>query len=246
MVDRPKSQAPPSILDVRAMLGLLLERQSEAIYGPKDTVFRQGEPADAVFYIQKGSIRISIVSEHGKEGIITVLNAGEFLGEGCLAGQHFHTSTATAETQSVVIRIRKESMIRALHEHPAFSAAFTTFLLVRNSEIEADLVDHLFNSSERRLARMLLLLANFAKDGSTEIAVTPINQDLLAARVGTTRSRINFFMNKFRKLGFVEYDKGHLKVHASLLNVIVQEPVDAPKSRQVLRTKAARKARSAT
>ena len=186
-----------------------------------------------MFYIESGEVQISVVSEQGKEGVITMLGAGEFLGEGCLAGQHLHMASAIAQSPSAVIRIPKPTMIRALHEQPVFAETFTTFLLSRNVQIEADLVDHLFNSSEKRLARMLLLLSNFGKDGKMEIVIPKINQDVLAARVGTTRSRINFFMNKFRKLGFIEYN-GELKVHSSLLNVIVHDANDAPKSRRDL------------
>ena len=186
-----------------------------------------------MFYIESGEVQISVVSEQGKEGVITMLGAGEFLGEGCLAGQHLHMASAIAQSPSAVIRIPKPTMIRALHEQPVFAETFTTFLLSRNVQIEADLVDHLFNSSEKRLARMLLLLSNFGKDGKMEIVIPKINQDVLAARVGTTRSRINFFMNKFRKLGFIEYN-GDLKVHSSLLNVIVHDARDAPEARRDL------------
>ena len=193
-------------------------------YPPRKTIFRQGEPADAVFYIEKGKVQITVVSEQGKEGVIGILGAegGGFFGEGCLAGQPLHMATASALTESVIVRIEKEAMIRVLREQPAFSQLFMAFLLARNVQIEADLVDQLFNSSEKRLARVLLLLANFGKDGKLEPVVPQINQEMLAARVGTTRSRINYFMNKFRKLGFIEYN-GTLKVHSSLLNVIVHD-----------------------
>jgi CRP/FNR family transcriptional regulator, cyclic AMP receptor protein len=185
-------------------------------------VFRQGDPADAVFYIQSGKVQITVVSEQGKEGVIALLEPGEFFGEGCLAGQPSHMATASAMAECTIVRIDKEAMIRGLREQPAFSELFMTFLLSRNVQIEADLVDQLFNSSEKRLARVLLLLAHFGKDGKMEPVIPQINQDILAARVGTTRSRINYFMNKFRKLGFIEYNGG-LKVHSSLLNVIVHD-----------------------
>ncbi len=185
-------------------------------------VFRQGDGADAVFYIQKGKVQITVVSEQGKEGVIAILEAGEFFGEGCLAGQPLHMATASAMGESAIVRIEKEEMIRVLREQPAFSQLFMAFLLSRNVQIEADLVDQLFNSSEKRLARVLLLLAHFGKDGRMEPVIPQINQEILAARVGTTRSRINYFMNKFRKLGFIEYN-GTLKVHSSLLNVIVHD-----------------------
>ena len=186
------------------------------------TIFRQGDGADAVFYIQKGKVQITVVSEQGKEGVIAILELGEFFGEGCLAGQPLHLATASAMAESAIVRIEKEAMVRVLREQPTFSQLFMTFLLSRNVQIEADLVDQLFNSSEKRLARLLLLLAHFGKDGKMEPVIPQINQEVLAARVGTTRSRINYFMNKFRKLGFIEYN-GTLKVHSSLLNVIVHD-----------------------
>jgi CRP/FNR family transcriptional regulator, cyclic AMP receptor protein len=184
-------------------------------------VYRQGDPADAVYYIEAGKIQLTVVSEHGKEGVIAMLEPGEFFGEGCIAGQPFRMASASATAKSTVVRIEKTVMIRVLHEQPAMSEMFMGFLLSRNIQIEADLVDQLFNSSERRLARLLLLLANFGKEGKME-TIPAINQDILAAKVGTTRSRINFFMNKFRKLGFIEYNGG-LKVHSALLNVIVHD-----------------------
>jgi CRP/FNR family transcriptional regulator, cyclic AMP receptor protein len=228
---RPGPTASAS--DVRAMLAALKDGVTSASYGPKQTVFTQGSVADAVFYIDSGEIQICVVSEQGKEGVIGMLGAEDFFGEGCLAGQPLHMASAIAGTQAMVTRIPKQTMIRALHAEPAFAEVFTTFLLSRNIQIEADLVDQLFNSSERRLARTLLLLANFGKDGKMEMVIPKINQDLLAARVGTTRSRINFFMNKFRKLGFIEYN-GTLKVHSSLLNVIVHDQNDAPAPRREL------------
>lgn len=191
-------------------------------FAKKKTIFRQGDDADAVFYIRKGKVQITVVSDQGKEGVIGMLDAGEFFGEGGLAGQQLHMATASAMTDCVIVRISKSAMVRGLHEHPAFSKVFMNFLLARNIQIEADLVDQLFNSSEKRLVRVLLLLAQFGKEGKLEPIVGKINQDMLAARVGTTRSRINYFMNKFRKLGFIEYN-GTLKVHSSLVNVIVHD-----------------------
>jgi CRP-like cAMP-binding protein len=186
------------------------------------TIFRQGDTADAVFYIEKGKVQITVVSEQGKEGVIAILEAGEFFGEGCLAGQPLHMASAGAMAESVIVRIEKDRMIRELRDEPGFSQLFMTFLLSRNAQIEADLVDQLFNSSEKRLARLLLSLAHFGKDGKMEPVLPKINQETLAARVGTTRSHINHFMNKFRKLGFIEYN-GTLKVHSSLLNVILHD-----------------------
>jgi CRP-like cAMP-binding protein len=175
-----------------------------------------------VFYIRKGKVQITVVSEQGKEGVIAILEPGEFFGEGSLAGQPLRMATAGAMTECAIVRIDRETMIRGLRDDPAFSQLFTAFLLSRNIQIEADLVDQLFNSSEKRLARILLLLAHFGKDGRMEPIIPRINQEILAARVGTTRSRVNYFMNKFRKLGFIDYNGG-LKVHSSLLNVIVHD-----------------------
>jgi CRP-like cAMP-binding protein len=196
--------------------------RSAVKYKRQQFIFQQGEAADAVFYIQHGKVQISVLSDQGKEGVIGMLEAGEFLGEGCLAGQPLHMASASAMAESSIVRIEKEAMIRALRDEPAFSHQFMDYLLSRNVQIEADLVDQLFNSSEKRLARVLLLLAHFGKDGTMEPVIPNISQEILAARVGTTRSRINFFMNKFRKLGFIEYN-GSLKVHSALLNVIVHD-----------------------
>jgi CRP/FNR family cyclic AMP-dependent transcriptional regulator len=208
--------------DDQTFLTSVATGRSSTTFKPKEIVYRQGDPADAVHYIEAGKIQITVVSEQGKEGVIAMLEPGEFFGEGCIAGQPVRMASATATAKSTIIRIEKAAMIRVLHEKPAFSEMFMAFLLSRNIQIEADLVDQLFNSSERRLARLLLLLANFGKEGKLESIIPIINQDILAAKVGTTRSRINFFMNKFRKLGFIEYNGG-LKVHTSLLNVIVHD-----------------------
>ncbi|MDX2223326.1 MAG: Crp/Fnr family transcriptional regulator [Rhodospirillaceae bacterium] len=190
-------------------------------YAAGEVVYLQGDAADAVYYIQKGKIQITVVSKQGKQGVIALLGAGEFFGEGCLAGQPLHIASATVTAEAAIVKIEKHTMIRVMRDEPTLSQIFMTFLLSRSVQVEADLIDHLFNSSEKRLARILLLLANIGKEGQME-AVPRINQDVLAARVGTTRSRINFFMNKFRKLGFIEYN-GSLKVHSSLLNVIVYD-----------------------
>jgi CRP/FNR family cyclic AMP-dependent transcriptional regulator len=213
---------PEVSFDVGSFLSTLGAGRSSAVYRPKALVYRQGDPADAVYYIETGKIQLTVVSEHGKEGVIAMLTPGNFFGEGCLAGQPLNMASASAMVRSTINRIEKKVMISTLHRHPAMSEMFMAFLLSRNIQIEADLVDQLFNSSERRLARLLLLLANFGKEGKMETIIPRINQDTLAAKVGTTRSRINFFMNKFRKLGFIEYNGG-LKVHTSLLNVIVHD-----------------------
>ncbi len=191
-------------------------------YPAKKIIFQQGGPADAVFYIQQGGVKLTVVSQQGKEAIVAMLGAGDFFGEGCLAGQRLHMASAAALVESAIARIEKDTMIGVLHNEPRLSEMFMTFLLARNIKFEADLVDQLFNSSEKRLARVLLLLANFGNGSKLEAVIPKISQDALAARVGTTRPRINFFMNKFRKLGLIEYN-GTLKVHSSLLNIIVHD-----------------------
>jgi CRP/FNR family cyclic AMP-dependent transcriptional regulator len=208
--------------DAQAFLTSVGAGRSTTRYKAGGGVFRQGDPADAVFYIQKGKVKLTVVSEQGKEGVIAMLGAGDFFGEGCLAGQPLHMASAVVMADSTIVRIEIDTMIRVLHEEPNLSTMFMAFLLSRNIQFEADLVDQLFNSSERRLARVLLLLANFGKEGKMETVIPKISQEVLAARVGTTRSRINFFMNKFRKLGFIEYNGG-LKVHSSLLNIVVHD-----------------------
>jgi CRP-like cAMP-binding protein len=192
-------------------------------YPRGEFIFRQGDATDAVFYIQDGKVQVTVISEQGKERVVAMLHSGDFVGEGGLAGQPLHLASASASEESTIVSIDKEAMVRALRDDPTFSQLFMAYLLSHNVQIEADLVDQLFNSSEKRLARVLLLLANYGKEPKLEPIALHINQDLLAARVGTTRSRINFFMNKFRKLGFIEYDDSGLKVHTSLLNVIVHD-----------------------
>jgi CRP-like cAMP-binding protein len=225
---KPRKAEPSRDFAKPTSVGLLFLKAMEAdgsatIYQPKQIIYRQGDPADAVHYIVSGKIQLTVVSEQGKEAVIAMLQHGEFFGEGCVVGQPSRMASASATEKATVVRIEKAAMIRMLHEQPEVAERLTAFLLTRNIQIEADLVDQLFNSSERRLARLLLLLANFGKEGKMEKVLPSINQDVLAARVGTTRPRINFFMNKFRKLGFIEYDDTGLKVHTSLLNVIVHD-----------------------
>ena len=225
---KPPKAAPAKSLDLAPFVDSTFPAsvgvgRSSATFQPKQIIYRQGDPADAVHYIVSGKIQLAVVSEHGKEAVIAMLETGEFFGEGCIISQPLRMASASATEKSTVVRIEKAAMIRVLHEQPEVAETFTAFLLARNIQIEADLVDQLFNSSERRLARLLLLLANFGKEGKMEKILPAIHQDTLAARVGTTRSRINFFMNKFRKLGFIEYDDNGLKVHTSLLNVIVHD-----------------------
>ncbi len=186
-------------------------------------IFAQGAPTDSVFYVQKGKIKLTVVSPAGKEATVGVLGEGSFFGEGGLAGQSLRMGSASAMTDCTILRIDKKAMIQALHREQSFSELFVSHLLARNIRYEEDLVDQLFNSSEKRLARILLLLAHFGKEGKPEIVIPKISQESLAEMVGTTRSRVSFFMNRFRKLGFVEYDGGGLQVHSSLLNVVLHD-----------------------
>jgi CRP-like cAMP-binding protein len=185
-------------------------------------LFRQGEVADAIFYVKKGKIKVTVVSTHGKEAVLAILGVDEFLGEGCLIAQPKRLSTATAITECVTMRVEKPEIVRVLHDEPAFSQMFISHILARNARIEEDLVDQLFNSTEKRLARLLLLLANFGKEGRPEPTIARISQETLAEMIGTTRSRVCYFMNKFRQLGFINYN-GHLEVHSSLLSVVLDE-----------------------
>jgi len=187
-----------------------------------EVVFRQSADADAVFYIQTGKIKIVVTSQQGKEAVVGILGPGEFFGEGCLIGQPLRLATAQAMSDSQVARVGKAEMLRVLQAEPTFAALFMTHLLTRNSRIEEDLVDQLFNSSEKRLARTLLLLANFGKEGGPQPITTHISQETLAEIIGTTRPRVSHFMNKFRKLGFITYN-GHLEVHSSLLSVVLRD-----------------------
>jgi CRP-like cAMP-binding protein len=188
----------------------------------KQILFSQGDKADAVFYIQAGKVKLTVVSQQGKEAIVAILEPGGFFGEGCLAGQLVSMATATTAEDSTIVRIDKQAMIETLHDEPTFSELFLTYLLARNIRIQEDLVDHLFNSSEKRLARVLLLMAHFGKEGKPEPVVPKVSQETLAEMIGTTRSRVSFFMNKFRKLGFVYYNGG-LHVHSSLLNIVLHD-----------------------
>jgi CRP-like cAMP-binding protein len=196
--------------------------RSIGTYRKGHAVFSQGEPADAVFYVQKGKVKITVVSEQGKEAVIAVLSADDFFGEGCLAGQPRRMATVKAITDSTIMCIEKAAIVQQLHDEPAFSELFMAHLLARTIRVEEDLVDQLFNSSEKRLARMLLILANFGKEGRPDAFIPKISQETLSEMVGTTRARVSFFMNKFRKLGFIAYN-GRIEVHSSLLNVILHD-----------------------
>ena len=199
------------------------EGRSICKYRKGQVVFSQGDTADAVFYIQDGKVKKTIVSEQGKEAVIALLGADEFFGEGCLAGQTLRIPTVTTMTDCIIVRIEKAAIIRVIHEEPAFAEMFIAHLLGRTIRVEADLVDQLFNSSEKRLARMLLLLANFGKESKPEPIIAKISQETLAEMIGTTRSRVSFFMNKFRDLGFIEYNGDGIEVHTSLLNAVLHD-----------------------
>ncbi len=210
------------MIDTKTIVALVGSRRKVHLFERKRTVFSQGDAAEAVFYIQEGRVQISILSSRGKEAIIAVLDAGNFFGEECLAGQPIRMARATTATSSTLLEIKKKTMVSLVRTRPEFSERFMAHLLSRNIRIQEDLVDQLFNSSEKRLARILLLLANFGKDGRPEAVIPSISQEALADMIGTTRSRVSAFMNKFRKLGFIEYN-GELNVHSSLLNVILHD-----------------------
>ena len=215
------SKQVPSF-DAKPFLSKVRSGKTIRTYKAKDVLFSQGDAADAVFYIQEGRVKLTVVSARGKEAVVAILEREAFIGEGCLAGQSLRLAGATALEASTIVRIDKASMIRLLHDEPTFAEAFMAYLLSRNARIEADLVDQLFNSSEKRLARVLLLLAHFGKESHPQPVIARISQETLAEMVGTTRSRISFFMNKFRKLGFIEYNGG-MHIHSSLLNIILHD-----------------------
>ncbi len=216
------SKQNPSF-DPKLFLAKVGEGRSIGKYRKDQIVFSQGDPADAIFYIQKGKAKVTVVSEQGKEAVVAILGPDDFFGEGCLAGQPRRMATVSTMAEGLFMRLEKASVVRVIHDEPAFSEMFIAHLLARTIRVEADLVDQLFNSSEKRLARMLLLLANFGKDGRPEPVIAKVSQETLAEMIGTTRSRVSFFMNKFRKLGFIHYDGGGLEVHSSLLNVILHD-----------------------
>jgi CRP/FNR family cyclic AMP-dependent transcriptional regulator len=206
----------------KSFLAKVGEGRSIGEYHKDAIVFSQGDPADAVFYIQSGKVKVTVVSEQGKEAVVAMLGTNDFFGEGCLAGQAQRIATVATMTDSVIVRLEKAAIVRVIHQEPAFSGMFIAHLLARAIRVEADLVDQLFNSSEKRLARMLLLLANFGKDEKPEPILAKISQETLADMIGTTRSRVSSFMNKFRKLGFIDYN-GSIEVHSSLLNVVLHD-----------------------
>jgi CRP/FNR family cyclic AMP-dependent transcriptional regulator len=217
----PKNK-PKALFDVKVFLTKANGGKTINAYRDNASIFVQGDPADAIFYIQKGKVKLTVVSKQGKEAVIALLGEGDFFGEGCLAGQPLRMATAVAMSACSILRLEKAGVVRLLHEEPSFSETFVAHLLSRNIKIEEDLVDQLFNSSEKRLARVLLLLANFGKENRPEQVIPKMSQETLAEIVGTTRSRVSFFMNRFRKLGFIEYN-GTLRIHSSLLNVILHD-----------------------
>jgi CRP/FNR family cyclic AMP-dependent transcriptional regulator len=218
---RPKKLS--QVFDPRTFLAGAGVGRTVRCYAPKQAIFSQGEPADAVFYIQNGRVKLSVLSKQGKEATIALLGPGDFLGEGCIASdQPIRMATATASTNCSVLKIQKKEMLRTLHEEHRFSDMFVAYLVQRHNHTQADLVDQLFNSSEKRLARALLMLTRFGKEGRSEEVLPDVKQEILAEMIGTTRSRVNFFMNRFRKLGFIEYNGG-LRVHSSLLSVVLHD-----------------------
>jgi CRP/FNR family transcriptional regulator, cyclic AMP receptor protein len=208
--------------DAQVFLAKVGEGKSILQFKKGQNVFVQGDAANTVFYIQKGKIKLTVLSDHGKEAVVGMLGPGQFFGEGCMNGHKLRISTTTAMENCVITAITKTAMIAALHDEPQFAEMFMVYLLTRNSRIEEDLIDQLFNSSERRLARLLLLLANFGKEGSPQPISPSISQETLAEMIGTTRSRVSFFMNKFRKLGLIDYN-GHIEVHNSLLSAVLHD-----------------------
>src|SRR6266536_555850 len=222
MADIMATATEKQAFDITLFLNTAGKGRSVLQYPKNRKVFSQGDPADSVFYIQKGKVRVCVVSEEGKEAVVALHGNADFFGEGCLNGHHLRLATVVTMTECVITRIEKSAMVRVLHNKPKFSEMFMSYLLSRNSRVEEDLVDQLFNSSEKRLARVLLLMANFGKEGKPEPVLPRLSQETLAEMVGTTRPRVSFFMNKFRKLGFINYN-GRLEVHNSLLNVVLHD-----------------------
>jgi len=210
------------LFDPKVFLSKVNGGRAISDYRKDQIVYRQGEPAGSVFYIQSGKVKKTVISEQGKEAVVAILGTGDFFGEGCLTGQLLRLSTVSAMTECVIVRITKADITRVIHDEPAFAELFIAHLLARNSRVEEDLVDQLFNSSEKRLARILLLLANFGKEGRPEPIIAKVSQETLAEMIGTTRSRVSFFMNKFRELGLIDYNGG-IEVHSSLLNVVLHD-----------------------
>lgn len=217
---KQKSKRRP--FDLEFLLSTVNGGRTIAAYTKNQPIFSQGDPSDAVFYIQEGKAKVTVISDRGKEAVVAIHGKRDFFGEGCLTGQPLRLETVTAMTDCSIMRFDKAIMVRMLHDEPKFSEMFLAYVLTRNARVQEDLVDQLFNSTEKRLARVLLLMANFGKDREPESVIPKISQETLAEMVGTTRPRVNLFMNKFRKLGFLEYN-GDMKVHGSLLNVVLND-----------------------
>jgi CRP-like cAMP-binding protein len=214
---------PFETFDPRVLLTKLSVGKTSQEYQPDESIFSQGYPADAVFYVQSGRVKLTVVSKRGKEAVISILPQDSFFGEGCLAGQPLRMATASAAQRSTVIRVEKKRMLDLLHRDPEFAERFLAYLLTRNARMESDLVDHLFNSSEKRLARLLLLLANFGQESKPIPLIAKMSQETLAEMIGTTRSRVSFFLNRFRDLGFIDYNGGGMHVHSSLVSVVLHD-----------------------
>ena len=222
MMPREKVTKQKLSFDRKGFLATAGPGRSVCSYSKNKILFSQGDAADTVFYIQKGKVKVTVVSELGKEAVVAILGANEFFGEGCLAGQKVRLSTISTMTESVIVKMESAAVVKALEDEPAFAKLFIAYLLGRTMRVEADLVDQLFNSSEKRLARLLLTLANFGQEGKPEPIIAKISQETLAEMIGTTRSRVSFFMNKFRTRGYIDY-KGSIRVHNSLLNAVLTD-----------------------
>jgi CRP/FNR family transcriptional regulator, cyclic AMP receptor protein len=227
----PKKRKKPRRFDPVVFLETAAKGRTISTYRKKEIIFAQGNVADAVFYIKKGKVKVTVVSKQGKEAVVAIMGVDQFIGEGCLIGQPRHLATASAMTECVTMRVAKAEIQQVLRDEPAFSQMFMSHILTRNARVEEDLVDQLFNSTEKRLARLLLLLANFGKEGRPEPLIAKISQETLAEMIGTTRSRVSHFMNKFRQAGFIDYN-GHLEVHSSLLSVVLADQPRTVKSPQ--------------
>ena len=222
MPNTPPTETKKGVFDPRAFLGRARAGITIERYAKNQKIFSQGDVSDTVFYLQKGKVKITVLSEHGKEAVVGIVGEGQFFGEGCLEGTEFRAATSQAMEECVITSITKPAMLAALAKEPRFSAFFIAYLLSRNSRIEDDLIDQLFNSSERRLARLLLILANFGNQSDAAPVAVTLSQETLAEMIGTTRSRVSFFMNKFRKKGFIDYN-GKIEVHRSLLDAVLHE-----------------------
>lgn len=221
----PPTGAPErtASFDPRLLLTKLSTGKTSRAYQSEAFVFSQGDPADAVFYVQSGKVKLTVVSKSGKEAVVAILPESSFFGEGCLAGQPLRMATASADQPSTIIRVEKQVMVALLHRDPEFAERFLAYLLSRNMRMEADLVDHLFNSSEKRLARLLLLMANFGQESKPIPLIAKMSQETLAEMIGTTRSRVSFFLNRFRELGFIDYSGGGMQVNSSLVSVVLHD-----------------------